>query len=946
MSCSTYLNFVMIYPTNRLKLLKLISLVCIALVLNTYVYAQTTEIYLTKDYNNLNWDTFTKKAALEFNLSFFYDEQDFPKVNIVFNEPQVKMEMILTEHFSRFGLYVTIDKNGNVFISNQSIRKVVTDNFFTNYLNKISPSGIIENQQETRQFIQTKKEFIAKEIIIGSKELGINKSKAKVSGYIKSASTKEGIAGATVALSDLSLGVATDESGYFSFQLDIGKHNLLINYLGSKEERIEVQVLSDGSFEVLLEEEAILLDEAVISAQKYDKVSGTEMGMEKLTTKSIKEIPLVMGEKDIIKVALLLPGVQSVGEGSSGFNVRGSPTDQNLFYINNLPIYNTSHLSGFFSAFNSDVIDEFALYKSNIPVKYGGRLSSIFEIKAKEGNKERYTASGGISPITGRVLFEGPIKKDQSSFVIGLRSTYSDWLLKLAKNPDIKNSSARFGDAIANFTFNLGSKDRVNIFSYYSTDHLVLADKTNYDYQNIGGSLLWRHVFNNVNNFDLSLVHSIYDFSEESNELVIASFSHSNKLQHSEFKTSVNINTIENHKINFGLNSILYRIDRGTYEPLSLESLIDLTDLGQEKGLESAIFISDEWALTKQFSFNLGLRYNLYAYLGPQEVFTYIANLPKNKINLLNTLSFGNNEVVKSYSGLDLRFAANYMFNDDFSLKMSYNKQHQYIYMLTNSIAISPDYKWKLTDYNTKPIVGDQYSAGLFFNTYWGGENYDLSIEGYYKNIQNLVEIKDGANLIMNEFSEQSTLQGKSDAYGIEFMLKKNSGKLNGWINYTYANSTIVVDSEFSENQINFGNPYPSNYDKPHTLNLVASYRFKRRLSVSGNLVYSTGRPITYPTAIYYQNGIKTLHYSQRNEYRIPDYFRVDLSISIEGNLKKNKIAHGSWTFSVYNLTGRKNAYSVYFRYEEGKINGYKLSIFGSPIVSLTYNFKLGNYAD
>lgn len=947
MSCLPYLNIVMIYLTKKLKFIGLLTLLCLLVSMANYAHAQSAEIKLSQDYSNLNWSDFVKKVEQDFQLKFFYNEQDFPKLTIAFEESQIAIEKLLNEQLASFGFHISIDKNRNIFISKESISTAVTDNFFENYDKKIATEEeVVYKQDDLNEFIITKKEFIAKEVIIGSKKLGGNKTKAIVSGYVRDAITKEGIVGATVALSDYTVGIATDQRGFFSFQLDKGKHNLLINFMGFKEEKIEAQVLSDGSFEVFLESAAITLNEALVSAQKYARVKGTEMGIEKLSAKSVKEIPLVMGEKDIIKVALLLPGVQSVGEGSSGFNVRGSPTDQNLFYINNLPVYNTSHLSGFFSAFNSDVIDEFALYKGNIPVKYGGRLSSIFEISAKQGNKERYTASGGISPITGRVLFEGPIQKGKSNFVIALRSTYSDWLLKLANDADIRNSKARFADAVTNFTFNISAKDMINVFTYYSTDHMNLADKRSYDYQNLGASVLWRHAFNNNNNFDVSLVHSIYDFSEENQEISIASYAHSNQLKHTEFKTSVNVNSFENHKFNFGLNSVLYNVDRGAYEPLSGGSLIDFTELGTEKALESAIFISDEFELAKALTVSLGLRYNHYVYLGPQEVSKYIPNAPKTADNLVEILHFDNNEVVKSHGGLDWRLAANYLFNKDLSVKMSYNRQHQYIYMLTNSISISPDYKWKLSDYNTEPIVGDQVSAGLFYNTFWGGKNFDLSIEGYYKKTKNLVEIKDGANLIMNEFSEQSTLQGKLDAYGIELMLKKNSGKLSGWINYTYSHSEVVVDSDYPENRINFGNPYLSNYDKPHALNLVLNYRFKRRLSVSANVVYSTGRPITYPTALYLQNGIQTLHYSKRNEYRVPDYFRVDLSISLEGNLKKDKVAHGSWTFSVYNLIGRKNAYSVYFRYEEGKINGYKLSIFGSPIVSITYNFKLGNYAD
>ena len=626
---------------------------------------------------------------------------------------------------------------------------------------------------------------------------------------------------------------------------------------------------------------------------------------------------------------------------ASGFNVRGSPTDQNLFYINNVPIYNTSHVSGFFSAFNADVVEEFSLFKSNIPLQYGGRLSSVFEIKTKTGNKDHITARGGIGSITGRLTVEGPLMKDKSSFLIGVRSTYSDWILNFVKDPIIKNSKAQFGDAVTNFSFQLNDNNHLNIFTYSSTDNMDIFTQSKYDYQNFGGSVNWKHYFKNQNSFEISMAHSSYLFQEENNQLEVASYAHDNALGHSEFKAIVDIVPFENHSLQFGLNSILYTIDKGAYRPLTGVSLIGFTNLGKEKGIENAIFISDEWKVNQNLTFYGGLRYNLFTYFGEQNVNQYQAGMPYTEENLIDVLHFGNWEPIKTYGGLDFRFAVNHLITDNLSVKAAYNRLHQFIYMLSNTIAVSPNYKWKLIDYNTKPIVGDQISLGLYSNL-WNNK-YELSIETYYKFSQNVVEIKDGANLFFNKNTEQATLQGNLNAYGTELMLKKLSGRLTGWINYTYSNSTVLVDSPFAENKINYGDPYPSNYDKPHALNLVANYDFSRRISFSGNVVYSTGRPITYPTSIYYYGDIPTLSYSSRNAYRIEDYFRVDLSLNLEGNLLKRKLGHGSWAFSVYNVLGRKNAFSVYFEENDGLIQAYKLSIFGAPIFSVSYNFKLGN---
>jgi hypothetical protein len=807
--------------------------------------------------------------------------------------------------------------------------------------------SIISNEKEEvdktdNNFIQTTREFIPETIIVGNKEDGVNKRSATIIGNAINSITRQNIEGATIVDLISGKGVVTDAKGNYKITLNKGKHVFKISSVNILEKQIEIDLQSNGTLDLILDDRVIMLQDVIVSAEKDNKVLGTQMGLDKVSTKNVKKIPLVFGEKDIVKVAMLLPGVQTVGEGSSGFNVRGSPTDQNVFYINNVPIYNTSHVSGFFSAFNADVVDEFSLFKSNIPLQYGGRLSSVFEIKTKTGNKDHFTARGGIGPITGRLTVEGPIKKDKSSFLIGVRSTYSDWILNFVKDPIIKNSNAQFSDVVTNFSFQLNENNHLNIFSYFSTDKMDIYTKSKYDYQNFGASALWKHYFKNQNSFALSFAHSGYQFNEENSQLDVASYIHNNQLGHSELKAIFEIIPFENHTMQFGINSTLYNIDKGIYTPLTGTSLIEHTNLGEEKGLESAIFINDEWKVNPKLTISGGLRYNIFNYFGPQDVNIYSDGLPHIEENLIDVAHYDNWEAVKSYGGLDYRFAVNHLINDNISVKAAYNRLHQYIYMLSNTIAVSPNYKWKLSDYNTKPIIGDQITLG-FYGNLWKNK-YELSIETYYKFNQNVVEIKDGSNLFFNENTEQATLQGNLNAYGIEFMLKKNSGNLTGWVNYTFSNSTVLVDSPFAENRINYGNPYPSNYDKPHAFNLTANYDFSRRLSISSNVVYSTGRPITYPTSIYIYGGIPTLSYSSRNAYRIPDYFRVDLSLNLEGNLLKRKLGHSTWSFSVYNILGRKNAFSVYFEENNGMIKAYKLSIFGAPIFSVTYNFKLGNY--
>ena len=899
------------------------------------------QIKLPHSYSNLLWSTFVQKIEHNYPLQFFYQFSEIPEFVVSFDSDSIELKVVLNEQLIQYNVFASFDNKGNVFLTkNGSISSQLPSYFFNAAISNTTE----ESSEFTDQnYIKTIQEFVAQSVVVGTKEKGVNKLTATINGIAINSLSGQAITEATIVDLISGKGVVTDSKGNYKLTLNIGKHVLKISSVNIVEKQIEVDLQSDGVLNLSLDDKIFLLKDVIVNAEKENNIRSTKMGFDKVSAKSVKKIPLVFGEKDIVKVALLLPGVQTVGEGSSGFNVRGSPTDQNLFYINHVPIYNTSHAAGFFSAFNADVVDEFSLFKSNIPLQYGGRISSVFEIKTKTGSKEKITARGGIGPITGRLTVEGPLKKEKSSFLIGVRSTYSDWVLNFIKDPIIKNSHAQFADAITNFSFQLNDYNQLNLFSYFSTDKMNIYTQSKYDYQNFGGSVSWMHYFKNKNSFELSLVHSAYAFNEENNQLEIASYSHNNQLQHTELKAIFEFVPRHNHHFQFGLNSTLYQIDKGIYEPLSALSLINTTSLGTEKGLESALFLSDDWKINENLSFQGGLRFNQFTYFGPQDVNKYRDGMPFTDENLVEVLHFNDWESIKSYSGLDFRFALNHLLTENISVKAAYNRLHQFIYMLSNTIAVSPNYRWKLSDYNTKPIVGDQITLGVYSNLW--NSNYEFSLETYYKFSQNIVEIKDGANFFLNENMEQTSLQGNLNAFGAELMFKKLKGRLNGWINYTYSNSKVLVNSPFAENRINYGQPYPSNYDKPHAFNLVANYDFSRRVSFSGNIVYSTGRPITYPTAVYYYGGIPTLSYSSRNEYRLPDYFRVDVSLNVEGNLLKRKLGHGSWSFSVYNLLGRKNAFSVYFEENEGLIKAYKLSIFGAPIVSVTYNIKLGNYA-
>ncbi|MGK0364294.1 MAG: hypothetical protein ACI85O_001351 [Saprospiraceae bacterium] len=904
------------------------------------LFGQETDYLLNSSYDGLSWSDFTTKTEQNFAVKYYYLPEltlGLPNVKI---EQELPLEQFLNNYLQAKNIYVSIDRQGNIFLTpDKPLTSTIPISIYPN---------VEENQEENEEngvvnndFLITNQNFIASIVTIGDKQNSLNKNSATITGYVYD-ERNESLIGATIFVSETRQGTATDIDGFYSLSLKKGKYNLKIDNLNSSTKEVRIDLLSDGKFDIILENKEVLLDDIVVTSSRNDRVRNAQMGTELLSTESIKEIPLVLGENDILKVSTLLPGVQSVGEGAAGVNVRGSPADQNLFLIDKIPVYNTSHLFGFFSAFNSDVVDEFSLSKGNMPAEFGGRLSSVFNVKAKTGDKNKYKVRGGISPITGRVLVEGPLQREKSSFLLGVRSTYSNYILDLIDNPDFNKSKIFFGDITGKFSFDINKKNSLNVFGYHSLDDINFGGKSQFDNQNSGGSAILTHSFSPRHNVDASIVYSRNTLSVENKEISREAYLQNSTLEHREVKLDFTLLPTDNHRITYGANAIIYDIDRGEFSPSGTESLVEQTILGKEKGFESGIYLSDEWQISPFLTLVGGLRYNLYSFLGPNDVFKYQEGVAKNPSSIQDTLTFGNNERITTHTGLDYRFGASYMVSPDLSFKASYNRTHQYIFLLSNTIALSPTDKWKLTDYNIDPLRGDQYSLGIYTKVF--DKKAELSVEGYYKVTKNLVEYRDGADLLVNEFPERDVLQGDLNAYGIEMMLRKSKGRLNGWMNYTYSSSSVTVDQGFSGGQVNFGESYNANYDKPHAVNLVLNFKLNRRLSVSSNVVYATGRPITYPTTVYSQNGIPLINYTARNAYRVPDYFRTDISVKVEGNLKKEKLLHSSWVFSIYNMTGRKNAYNVFFTSESGLVKGFKTSIFAQPIVSITYNFKFGNY--
>lgn len=765
------------------------------------------------------------------------------------------------------------------------------------------------------------------------------RSNATIVGYVRDITDGEPLIGASVFVDELQIGTRTDQYGYYSLTLPIGKHEVRFRSYAKEEQKQEISLLGDGYLDIDLEAAIIELDEVVIESGRDANIASTQMGLTSLDIQSLKQMPALMGEIDVIKSTLLLPGVQSVGEGASGFNVRGGNADQNLILINQAPIFNPSHLFGFFSVFNPDIIKSFDLYKSGIPARYGGRLSSVLDISMKDGNKRELVGSGGISPLTARFTVEGPIQKNRSSFILGGRSTYSDWILDRLPDPNLRNSEAGFYDINGKINLDLGDKDRLDVSAYFSRDRFVLNGDTAYRYRNLNGSLNWKHLFNNKLFALTSAIFSQYNYQVAADSVPETAFELQYQIRYQEVKTDFTYVPQAAHNIRFGLNAIRYGLNPGSRRALSPESLVVNQSLDQEQAIESGIYISEEWEINPRLNLYAGLRYSFYVMLGPNELAQYREGLPRIPDNIIGNESYESGELVQKYAGPEARLSLRYALGTQSSIKLSYNRLRQYLHMLSNTTSIAPTDTWKLSDPYIRPQIGDQLSLGYYRN--FRQNSIETSVEIYVKRIKDMLEFKNGAQLLLNPHVETDIINGLGRAYGAEFLIKKERGKFNGWISYTYSRVFSQVNGAFPDEIINEGKMFPANVDKPHDVSLVGNFKFTRRFSISSNFTYSTGRPITYPVSQYvFGNAIRT-QYSLRNQFRIPDYYRWDVSFNFEGNHKIEKFLHPSWSLSFFNILGRRNVYSIYFLSGADGIEGYKLSIFGRPITTLTFNFRL-----
>ena len=871
---------------------------------------------------------FVTKVESTLPVKFFFMDEWVKDLRIGDYPDCATLQCVMDNILKGTTLYYYIDDFGDIVITNNYTVKVSTSKSDKN--NKFLPpsdfSSSSENQRTTGNV----------SVEIGNPAEKNKAGNVVVSGYITNKETKEPVAGVTVFNQKLSLGAISNEYGYYSVTLPRGIHLLQFSFIGMRDKNINLNLYGAGELNVDMNSVLIPLKETVVSAQKSITLQRFEVGAEKINITSFKLLPTSLGESDIIKSMLLLPGVQSVGEGSAGFNVRGGSADQNLILLYGAPIYNSSHFFGFFSAVNSDVIKDVTLYKGGIPSRYGGRISSVLDIGTKEGNRNEFAGSAGISPITTHLSLEGPIIKDKLTYMFTARTTYSNWVFGMIKDPALHKSRASFYDLNGKITYDLNKNNKIDLSAYSSHDSFRFNSDTTYSYDNNIFALKWRHFFNSRFFSSVSVNNSSYVYDISSQNTQTEAFVLSHKVNSTGFIADFNL-FLGRNEINFGADLTKYDIAPGNYLPYNDSSLVIPHRIEKEQAWEGALYIEDKFILSDFLSINAGVRMSSYFSLGPKQVMLYNPEFSKSTATIIDTLNFKSGKSISKYAGLEPRVSLNFRISDKNSIKINYNRTRQYMHLLSNSTSIAPTDTWKLCDYYFKPQIGDQVAVGFYEMLF--KNNFEASAEIYYKRITNMVDFKGGTDLVMDENIEKDIINVKGKAYGLELVLKKTEGKIRYSIGYTYSRTFLKSLGTFSDEIINSGKWFPANFDKPNDLVVTFNYIFSRRVSLSSNYTWSTGRPITYPIATYFVSDKLVVTYSDRNEYRIPDYSRLDISLKVGGNLKSHRIAHPYWTFSVYNLLGRQNVYSIYFKKDYLIVEGYKLSVFGRPIPSITFNF-------
>jgi hypothetical protein len=760
-----------------------------------------------------------------------------------------------------------------------------------------------------------------------------------VTGRVTYKESGEPVSGASISAETFKYFDYSDQSGSYLLELPPGKYRIIVRHVGMKTMYLKLRILSAGLFNIQMEEGTIGLEEVTISARALDSnVKQSLPGLTKLNVQEIKTLPTFMGEVDILKSLQLLPGVSNVGEGSAGFNVRGGRTDQNLVLLNDVPLFNTSHALGFVSAFNQDIIQDFSLYKGNVPANLGGRASSVLEITTRRGNFEKWTYQGGTGPMTTRLSAEGPIKSGKTSLLLAGRISHANWLLKKATDPNVKRSRLSFYDSYARLSHRFSPNSTTDVTFYSSADEFQYSDQFGYSWDNYMINGRWQAFANRNASPILSISYGRFNSTQYDPSGVEAA-AITNTLAYLQLNETVNYIPNERHSLVAGVSGIGYFPKPEEQEGYHGNPRIVKKSVAKNSGLELAVFVNDDYTISERFGISVGLRYSHYIHVGRDTVFRYIDGTPKSISTIEDTLYYSRFDKIKTFGGFEPRVSARFNITPKQSVKVSYNRMRQYIHLISNTTSPAPIDLWQVSNEYLPPQIADNYSLGYFLNI--KDNRWETSAEVFYKKMQNLIEYKDFPSLFLNNHLETELLSGRGRAYGAELYIRRLKGKWTGWISYTYSQTELKVSSQGGSESINDGDWYPSNYNKPHTFHLVLDRKLRGKSAFSFVLSYNTGRPLTAIESSYIVGGTVVPIYSDRNKYKIPHYLRADVSFTIGNIIRK---IDDSLVFSVYNLFGRDNAYSVFYKRPGDNYfipKPYSLSVLGAVLPSLTYNFKL-----
>jgi len=766
----------------------------------------------------------------------------------------------------------------------------------------------------------------------------VAQDKFTISGTVKDAANGEDMIGVVVTLKEKpTVGAMTNIYGYYSLSVEPGTYTVIYRISGFDKLEKQVELTDNVVLGVELKEEDKELDEFTVKAEKDDaNIKSNEVSTIKFNPKEIETIPVLFGEKDIIKTVTLLPGVKTGGEGNSGFFVRGGGADQNLILLDGAPVYNASHLLGFFSVFNSDALKDINLVKGGMPANYGGRVSSVMDIAMKEGNSKRLAVSGGLGTISSKLTVEAPIVKDKGSFIISGRRTYADIFLNFAPDTSLRNNQLYFYDLNAKANYQITENDRIFLSGYFGRDKFGLGDAFGFDWGNATGTVRWNHIYNSKLFSNTSLIYSNYDYRIN---IGAAGFSFGSDINDINFKQDFQYFANEKHNLKFGINVIRHNFSPGVVEVQEGAPLV-ASEVQPKTGVEGAAYISDEWKVNNKLNLVYGFRYSNYAATGPGDIYSYDIDG-----NVTDTNTYEQGEVYQWYHGFEPRLAANYVVNEFSAVKGSYARNNQYVHLLSNSTSGSPTDIWLPSSNNIKPQISDQVTLGYFRN--FKKNAYEFSAEAYYKTLDNMIDYRTGAQTNFNDFVEGDLVYGIGRAYGVELLLRKKKGKLTGWLGYTLSKSERQFD------QIDNGAWFSARQDRTHDASVVLMYDFSERLKGSASWVYYTGDAATFPSGKYEIDGAVYNLYTERNGYRFPDYHRLDLGLTLYGKKYKTilnedgeeekveKRFQGNWNFSVYNAYSRENAWTITFQDSQdnpGTTEAVQTTLF-KIIPSITYNF-------